>query len=49
MTSKVLKIPGYNQWLAELKDKIRKSQLKAALKVNAELLSLYWELGCLSY
>lgn len=36
---------AYNQWLADLKDKIRNSQLKAALKVNAELLSLYWELG----
>jgi predicted nuclease of restriction endonuclease-like (RecB) superfamily len=35
----------YNQWLAQLKEKIRYSQLKAALKVNSELLSLYWDLG----
>jgi len=38
-------IPGYHQWLSSLKEKIRNSQLKAALKVNAELLILYWELG----
>ena len=41
------KITGqeYNLWLAELKDKIRNSQLRAGLKVNTEMLSLYWELG----
>src|SRR5260221_2878744 len=37
--------PGYRQWLTDLKEKIRNRQLKAALKVNTELLSLYWELG----
>lgn len=36
---------NYQQWLAELKQKIRNSQVKAILKVNAELLSLYWEIG----
>lgn len=35
----------YSQWLAHLKAKIRSSQLKAALVVNSELLSLYWDLG----
>lgn len=35
----------YSQWLAQVKDKIRSSQLKAALKVNREMLSLYWYLG----
>lgn len=35
----------YYQWLAELKLKIRKSQLKASIKVNTELLSLYWDIG----
>jgi hypothetical protein len=41
------KITGqeYNLWLAELKDKIRNSQLRAGLKVNTEMFSLYWELG----
>jgi hypothetical protein len=33
----------YQQWLASLKEKIRNSQLKAALKVNTEMLELYWE------
>ena len=36
---------NYQQWLAALKEKIRASQIKAVLKVNIELLSLYWELG----
>jgi predicted nuclease of restriction endonuclease-like (RecB) superfamily len=35
----------YQQWLATLKEKIRNSQLKAALKVNTEMLELYWEVG----
>ena len=41
------KISGleYNQWLAELKDKIRTRQLNAVLKVNTEMIALYWDLG----
>ena len=35
----------YVNWLAELKRKIRSVQVKAAVKVNAELLNFYWELG----
>ena len=35
----------YRQWLIDLKQKIRKSQIKAAIKVNTELLRLYWNLG----
>ena len=35
----------YTLWLSELKSKIRNSQLRAGLKVNTEMLSLYWELG----
>ncbi|MGK2861134.1 MAG: PDDEXK nuclease domain-containing protein [Chitinophagaceae bacterium] len=35
----------YHQWLQQLKERIRSSQIKAALRVNAELLSLYWDLG----
>lgn len=35
----------YKAWLSELKEKIKASQLKAGLKVNAEMLALYWELG----
>ena len=35
----------YKQWLVDLKSKIRQSQIKAAVKVNTELLRLYWDLG----
>lgn len=35
----------YHQWLQQLKERIRSAQIKAALKVNAELLNLYWDLG----
>ncbi len=37
--------PEYKQWLAHLKAQIRLAQIKAALKVNAELIALYWQLG----
>jgi len=36
---------SYFDWLKELKLKIRKVQIKAALSVNSELLKFYWELG----
>ena len=35
----------YKKWIVELKDKIRTTQIKAAMTVNRELLHLYWELG----
>jgi len=35
----------YKQWLIDLKGRIRQSQIKAAIKVNTELLRLYWDLG----
>ena len=35
----------YKQWLTDLKSRIRQSQIKAAIKVNEELLRLYWDLG----
>ncbi|MGQ3684934.1 MAG: DUF1016 N-terminal domain-containing protein [Candidatus Loosdrechtia sp.] len=35
----------YKDWLTEIKLKVRHAQLKAAVKVNTELLVLYWELG----
>lgn len=35
----------YKQWLTQLKAQIRSAQVKAALKVNAELIELYWQLG----
>lgn len=35
----------YKSWIGELKQRIRQSQIKAAVKVNTELLKLYWEMG----
>lgn len=35
----------YSTWLKELKSKIRSVQIKAAVKVNTEMLNFYWELG----
>lgn len=35
----------YRQWIVELKERIRRSQIKAAVKVNSELLHLYWQMG----
>ena len=35
----------YSDWLKELKQKVRLVQIKAAVKVNSELLHFYWELG----
>jgi predicted nuclease of restriction endonuclease-like (RecB) superfamily len=37
--------PEYRQWLAALKQQIRSAQIKAAVRVNAELIILYWQLG----
>ncbi len=35
----------YKSWIKELKQKLRRSQIKAAIKVNSVLLEFYWELG----
>lgn len=35
----------YKNWISELKQRIRQSQIKAAVKVNTELIRMYWELG----
>ena len=36
---------SYLETLNKLKEKIRSTQIKAALKVNQELIQLYWEIG----
>lgn len=36
---------GYPALLAEIKDRIRTAQIKAALSVNSELVRLYWDIG----
>lgn len=35
----------YTQWVEELSVRYRQSQVKAAVKVNREMLKYYWELG----
>lgn len=35
----------YKRWLMDLKSRILQSQIKAAVKVNTELLRFYWDLG----
>ena len=36
---------GYGPLLAELKERVRAAQVKAALAVNRELIALYWDIG----
>jgi len=36
---------GYQELLQAVKEKVRTSQVKAALAVNQELIQLYWEIG----
>lgn len=44
--SKLIKTDiAYKEWVAELKSRIRQSQIKAAVKVNTELIRMYWNLG----
>ncbi|HCV42354.1 MAG TPA: DUF1016 domain-containing protein [Bacteroidetes bacterium] len=45
MSSEILSDRHYTTWLADLKNKVRNARIKAAVKVNTELLTLYWELG----
>ena len=35
----------YTQWIAEVKDRYRRAQIKAAVKVNSEQLRFNWQLG----
>lgn len=35
----------YREWIMELSTRYRRSQIKAAVKVNEEMLRFYWELG----
>ncbi len=43
MTISTLK--GYDEFLRELKSRIRSAQVRAALAVNSELVLLYWQIG----
>lgn len=44
--SKLIKTDNeYKSWIGDLKLRIRQSQIKAAVKVNIEMLQLYWSIG----
>ena len=44
--SKLIKIDiEYKQWISELSERFRVSQLRASIKVNTEMLRFYWSLG----
>jgi len=45
MSIDLIKTPDLRQWLVDLKARIRQSQIKAMIKVNDEMLRLYWDLG----
>lgn len=41
----IIKDKEYSDWLKSLKNKVRSFQIKAAVKVNTEMINFYWELG----
>ena len=44
--SNIVKIDdNYKKWLGELSDRFRNSQIKAAVRVNREMLQFYWSIG----
>ena len=44
--SKLIKTDAeYARWIHELKERYRSSQIKAAIRVNQEMLRFYWSLG----
>lgn len=45
MNQTLTKNKDYSAWLKELKTKVRLVQIKAAVKINSELLWFYWEHG----
>lgn len=45
MSTDLIKDSEFKQWFGDLKTRIRQSQLRASIKVNSELLHLYWDLG----
>jgi len=46
MTTPIMKKDSdYKQWIVEVKQKIRSTQIKAAIAVNSALIEFYWDLG----
>ena len=44
-TLNLTKLDGYESFFQGLKERVRSTQLKAAVAVNTQLIGLYWELG----
>ena len=36
---------GYLQWISDIKQRFRQSQIKAAVRVNTAMLEFYWSMG----
>lgn len=43
--SSILQDMEYKAWIKDIKTYIRRQQIKAAVKVNTEILKVYWRLG----
>lgn len=44
--SELIKLDNeYKNWLIEVSKQFKKSQIKASMKVNSEMLRFYWEIG----
>jgi predicted nuclease of restriction endonuclease-like (RecB) superfamily len=41
----IIKHSEYRDWLRDLKQQIKTGQIKAALSVNSQMITLYWDLG----
>lgn len=40
-----LVLAGYDEFVQDLKNRVKQAQVKAALSVNQELINLYWQIG----
>ena len=45
MSETLTKDKAYRDWIADISTRFRQSQLKAAVKVNGEMLRFYWTMG----
>lgn len=45
MKQELIKNSDYIRLLKDIKDRVRNSQIKAAVRVNSELILMYWDLG----
>ena len=43
--NEIFKNRSYVEWIKEIKEKVRKAQLKAVVAINSAVLEFYWELG----